>query len=63
MVFWSTVLYDSTVNYCETVIRNVYVIVSELVIHGAYYHVIVSEFRTHGTEYELRTWNLQGKAV
>ena len=49
--------------YGRTAVRNVYVIVSEFMIHGAFYYVIVSEFGTNGTEYELRTWNVKEEAV
>ena len=58
-----TVLYSGTVNYGGTAIINVYVIVSEFVIHGAFYYVIVSEFGTHGTEYKFIMWKLQVKDV
>ena len=56
-------MYNGTVNYGGTAIINVYAIVSDIVIHGGFYYIIVSEFRTHDTDYKLRTWNAQGKAV
>ena len=36
-VFLRTVLYAGEVNYGETAIRNVFVIVSKFVINGAFY--------------------------
>ena len=49
-IFLWTVVYEGKVKYSVTEIRNLYVIVFEFVIHGAFYYVVVSEFRTHGTE-------------
>ena len=43
-------MYGGTADYSGTVIRKVYVVVSEFLIHGTFYYVIVSGLGTHGTE-------------
>ena len=48
-VFLWKVLYYDMVKYGWTAMRNIYVIVSDFVIHGSFYYFIVSEFVTHGT--------------